>query len=266
LSPPILWGLARQFAARYYYIMVLMGGIDSISQSDKPAAREDYSYERQVNWMSELVVAINMDGYSCLCWKTALSFSDVCVFFLYVSRAGITAFVQDWGGLIGLRMATRYPERFLRLVVSNTGLPRGGVVLPVFIYYFIFVLCFIWCGNCQGSLNAVCAAFPNRFGSESAVLLTRGDKAFVQWATVVSQQLPEWGLLIQNAVARDLDDEEVAAYDAPFPDESFKGNVFSLAWIGPCLKYLANPHTLSWSGVARVASFGSRQVHFPPPL
>ena len=37
--------------------------------------------------------------------------------------SGITFFGQDWGGLIGLRLVVNYPERFDRVVVSNTGLP-----------------------------------------------------------------------------------------------------------------------------------------------
>ena len=66
-------------------------------KSDKPAAREDYTYERQVTWMGA--------------WLTANDFR------------GITFFGQDWGGLIGLRMVVDHPERFDRVVISNTGLP-----------------------------------------------------------------------------------------------------------------------------------------------
>jgi len=66
-------------------------------KSDKPAAREDYSYERQVEWMGQ--------------WLEANDFS------------GITFFGQDWGGLIGLRLVVNHSQRFDRVVVSNTGLP-----------------------------------------------------------------------------------------------------------------------------------------------
>lgn len=38
---------------------------------------------------------------------------------------GITLVVQDWGGLIGLTVASEMPERFARLVIMNTGLPTG---------------------------------------------------------------------------------------------------------------------------------------------
>lgn len=66
-------------------------------KSDKPAAREDYSYERQVSWMGA--------------WLEANDFS------------GITFFGQDWGGLIGLRLVVNHAERFDRVVIANTGLP-----------------------------------------------------------------------------------------------------------------------------------------------
>jgi haloalkane dehalogenase len=41
----------------------------------------------------------------------------------------ITIVVQDWGGPLGLRFATRHPERMARLVILNTGLFTGSVVV-----------------------------------------------------------------------------------------------------------------------------------------
>lgn len=80
-------------------LRVLAPDLPGYGKSDKPAAREDYSYERQVDWMSA--------------WLEANDFS------------GMTLFGQDWGGLIGLRLVARAPERFDRLVLSNTGLPHN---------------------------------------------------------------------------------------------------------------------------------------------
>jgi haloalkane dehalogenase len=37
---------------------------------------------------------------------------------------------QDWGGLIGLRLAAEHPSRFARLVAANTGLPTGERGMP----------------------------------------------------------------------------------------------------------------------------------------
>ncbi len=68
-------------------------------RSDKPVEQSDYTYAAHVAWMTE--------------WLQALDLTD------------ITLVCQDWGGLVGLRLATAMPERFSRLVVANTGLPTG---------------------------------------------------------------------------------------------------------------------------------------------
>jgi haloalkane dehalogenase len=73
-------------------------------RSDKPARAGDYSYLNQVQWMSAWLVANELDG--------------------------ITLFCQDWGSLIGLRMAAEMPDRFDRIVLANGGLPTGAEVLP----------------------------------------------------------------------------------------------------------------------------------------
>jgi haloalkane dehalogenase len=39
----------------------------------------------------------------------------------------VTLVCQDWGGLLGLRIAGELPDRFARLVVMNTALPEGDV-------------------------------------------------------------------------------------------------------------------------------------------
>ena len=43
---------------------------------------------------------------------------------------GSTLVGQDWGGLIGLRVAAEHPDRFARVVVANTGLPTGDLPMP----------------------------------------------------------------------------------------------------------------------------------------
>ena len=68
-------------------------------RSDKPIHREDYTYLRHVNWMNGLLQALDLQG--------------------------VTLVGQDWGGLIGLRLATEHEERFSRIVTSNTFLPTG---------------------------------------------------------------------------------------------------------------------------------------------
>jgi haloalkane dehalogenase len=79
---------------------VICPDLVGFGRSDKPTQREDHSYARHVEWMR------------------ALAF-DV------LDLRNVTLVGQDWGGLIGLRLAAEHPERFARLVVANTGLPNG---------------------------------------------------------------------------------------------------------------------------------------------
>ena len=72
------------------------------------------------------------------------------------------------------------------------------------------------------------AAFPERFagvvvantGLPTGGGMTDGFKAWLNF----SQSVPQMpiGMLINGGTMRDLSPEEVAAYDAPFPDESYK--------------------------------------------
>jgi len=75
-------------------------------KSDKPAARGDYSYAGQVAWIRH--------------WLEALDLREV------------TLVCQDWGSLIGLRLAAESPDRFARILLSNGGLPTGGGAPPAF--------------------------------------------------------------------------------------------------------------------------------------
>lgn len=68
-------------------------------RSDKPANLEDYSFALHRDALTRFIEALDLHR--------------------------ITAVVQDWGGLIGLTVATQMPERFERLVIMNTGLPNG---------------------------------------------------------------------------------------------------------------------------------------------
>ena len=81
---------------------VLAPDLIGFGKSDKPVDRGDYTYERHVAWMSDWLVQLDLSG--------------------------ITLFCQDWGGLIGLRLVAAFPERFARLVISNTGLPEGEAI------------------------------------------------------------------------------------------------------------------------------------------
>ena len=68
-------------------------------RSDKPADRDDYTYQAHVDWTREAIDAVGLEE--------------------------ITLFCQDWGGLIGLRLVAENPDLFARVVASNTFLPTG---------------------------------------------------------------------------------------------------------------------------------------------
>src|SRR5712691_7341430 len=68
-------------------------------RSDKSGRREDYTYQRHVDWMKGWLEAVDLRHITLVC--------------------------QDWGGLIGLRLAASHEERFDRVVAANTGLPTG---------------------------------------------------------------------------------------------------------------------------------------------
>ncbi len=42
-----------------------------------------------------------------------------------VDLRGVTLVCQDWGSLLGLRLAAAFPERFARIVVANGFLPTA---------------------------------------------------------------------------------------------------------------------------------------------
>jgi len=68
-------------------------------RSDKPVDRSVYTYAHHVSWLEEFLDAIALPP--------------------------ATLFAQDWGGLIGLRVAARDTDRFERVAIGNTGLPVG---------------------------------------------------------------------------------------------------------------------------------------------
>ena len=73
-------------------------------RSDKPTRAADYSYLNHVLWMQA--------------WLEAMDLRHV------------TLFCQDWGSLIGLRLAAEAPQRFDRIVLANGGLPTGTMPVP----------------------------------------------------------------------------------------------------------------------------------------
>ena len=152
-------------------------------RSDKPARREDYTYQRHVDWMRDFLEALDLKG--------------------------ITLVGQDWGGLIGLRLAAEHEERFAHIVAANTGLPTGDITM---------------------------------------------GEAFLRWQRY-SQSVPVFhaGGIVKGGCVSELSAEVIAAYDAPFPDDSYKAGARQFPLLVPTTPDdpAAVPNRKAWEVLAR---------------
>lgn len=73
-------------------------------KSDKPADRDNYSYQSHMDWLTEWLLALDLRRITLVC--------------------------QDWGSLLGLRLAAEQPDRFDRIVVANGFLPTAERKAP----------------------------------------------------------------------------------------------------------------------------------------
>lgn len=83
-------------AAKYRVIAMDFVGF---GRSDKFTDKADYSFRMHTEILTDFINALNLKD--------------------------VTLVVHDWGGLIGLPLASRKPEVFDRLVIMNTGLPTA---------------------------------------------------------------------------------------------------------------------------------------------
>lgn len=73
-------------------------------KSDKPTDRSNYSYANHVEWVTYFIKTLDLKNITLVC--------------------------QDWGGLIGLRIAAENPDCFVRISAANTFLPTGEMSMP----------------------------------------------------------------------------------------------------------------------------------------
>ncbi len=114
-APPVLL-MHGEPSWSYLYRHMIPGLVDAghrviapdlvgFGRSDKPDAIGDYTYQRHVDWMRGALDALALRN--------------------------ITLFGQDWGSLIGLRLAAEQPDRFDRIVIGNGFLPTGDGPVPL---------------------------------------------------------------------------------------------------------------------------------------
>lgn len=85
-------------------LRVIVPDLIGFGKSDKPSEQNDYTYARHIQWTQALLDHLQLKD--------------------------INLFIQDWGGLIGLRLVTANPDNFASIVAGNTMLPTGTVTPP----------------------------------------------------------------------------------------------------------------------------------------
>ena len=111
----------------------------------------------------------------------------------------ITLVAMDWGGPLGLSALAGDPGRFTRVVVSNTVLHTADPALA---------------GRLGWSL----------YGNDDGQVVVQEDLLDY---VLLSQRLPrlDASLFVRFATARPPAEQVLAAYDAPFPNESYKAGM-----------------------------------------
>jgi haloalkane dehalogenase len=85
-------------------LRVIAPDLIGFGKSDKPTRKSDYSYAIHVDWMRQFIELLDL--------------SD------------ITMFCQDWGSMIGLRVAAENEHRFARIALGNGGMVTGDKEMP----------------------------------------------------------------------------------------------------------------------------------------
>jgi len=150
---------------------VLAPDLVGFGRSSKPSRPGDYTYERHCAWLRAWIEGLDLRG--------------------------ITLFCQDWGSLLGLRLAAEMEERFARIVVGNGFLPEGRPP--------------------GRSLRAL--------GNGAAFLAWRSFARFSPWFRASS--------VLQLGTRRRLAPDELRAYDAPFAEEGAKAGARAFPLLVP---------------------------------
>mgnify|MGYP005722290899 FL=1 len=140
-------------------------------RSDKPIQEKDYTYERHIGWNIDLLIN-----------------------FLKVKETTIV--LQDWGGLIGLRVVAAHPKVFSRLVITNTMLP-----------------------TCHDNFFKVSPGFYSW-----KTFAFRTELKDDIWIKERGNRWPGQ-IMAQKAIGPSnpkMNSDEIDAYNAPYPDDSFK--------------------------------------------
>ena len=83
---------------------VIAPDLIGFGKSDKPTKIDDYTYQTHMDWMLAFIEKMDITNITLVC--------------------------QDWGSMIGLRLAAENSSRFKAIVVGNGMLPTGDQKMP----------------------------------------------------------------------------------------------------------------------------------------
>jgi haloalkane dehalogenase len=153
-------------------------------RSDKPTQATRYTYRRHVDWMTSFVDALDLRE--------------------------VTLVVQDWGGPIGLGTLAARPQRFARVVASNTVLHTSDPSL-------------------EGMLT-----WANFGTGDGRVVLEESLLDYVAYC----QRAPELvASTFLYSASGALAPEVLAAYDAPFPDQTYTAGLRQMTGLIPLSRH-----------------------------
>ena len=160
-------------------------------KSDKYISIDDYSHQMHVDKMVHLVRELDLKD--------------------------VTAHLHDWGGLVGFRVIAEEPERFSRIIASNTSLiaPGRGFLRDLLshISYPLFKLS-IWI---QGP-----ATWEEFIGGD-------GFTGWIRYSRYTDNI--DVGGIMQTL--GNVSDEERAGYEAPYPNATYKAGAQIFPYLIP---------------------------------
>jgi haloalkane dehalogenase len=149
-------------------------------RSDKPTDPTDYTFARHVDWLHGLISGLDLRD--------------------------VTLVGQDWGGPLGMSVLARDPDRFARVVATNTILHTCDPAL-------------------EGQLT-----WAHHGVGEHRMMLEETLLDYVRFYQRAPDIVPSYFL---DAVAGPLPVDVLAAYDAPFPDRTFTAGLRHLIALIP---------------------------------
>ena len=172
---------------------VIVPDMVGFGKSDKFISKHDYSYKHHIDLMKELVIQLDLKK--------------------------VTHFGQDWGGLVGLRVVAELPDRFARVVVSNTGMvARAG--FSGWLFENIVKLVVWWHGPI--TFEELQLARDKVLKSNNPSPL-EGAIMFSKWIaySYYSEDMDIIGI-IESFGGLSLSEGEKKAYEAPYPSGKYK--------------------------------------------